>query len=218
MTPPASSPVDFRVHVLNYYNRFARLYDFAEFIRKSTRGKALALSGWRVGDRVLDVCTGTGELALTFARRLAGVTGIDLTRGMLRRAAFKARGLPARWAQMDATHLAFGAPCFDISLLSLALHHMPSDVKVRVLGELRRVTRRRIVIVEPHVPANPRLRPAWVRIASLLDESEHLHTWASDDFSETCRAAGLNVREVHVTSLGIHRITVCDPAAGGAAA
>jgi demethylmenaquinone methyltransferase/2-methoxy-6-polyprenyl-1,4-benzoquinol methylase len=210
----APSPNDFRAHVLSYYNRFATLYDLAEFIRRGTRRKALSWSGWRRGDKVLDVCTGTGELALTFSRQGAEVLGTDLTRGMLRRAASKSRGLRLGWAEMDAADLGFAAGSFDISLLSLALHHMPVEVQVRVLGEMRRVTRRRVVIVEPHAPLNPRFRRIWIRAASLLDESEHLHEWAHQDFVGTCRSAGLNVQHVQITTLGIHRITVCSPAGG----
>jgi len=169
------------------------------------------LSGWHSGEKVLDLCTGTGELALAFARQGAEVVGVDIARGMLKRAQTKSPGSNLTWVEMDATELSFEAKSFDISLISLALHHMPKAVQLRVLRELRRVTRKRIVIIEPHTPVNPRLFTLWAIIASLLDESEYMHEWVRQDFTNTCHTAGLKVNFVQVTSIGLHRITLCNP-------
>jgi len=180
-----------------------------EFIRRGSRRKALALSGWRPDERVLDVCTGTGELALTFASQGARVVGADIARGMLKRAINK--GPRSAWVEMDASNLAFTENSFEISVLSLALHHMPIAVQLAVLKELRRVTTKRIVIIEPHTPANPRWFALWAGVAALIDESEYIHEWVQQDFVDTCFAANLNVESIHVTSLGLHRIILCDP-------
>jgi demethylmenaquinone methyltransferase/2-methoxy-6-polyprenyl-1,4-benzoquinol methylase len=182
-----------------------------EFIRRGTRNTAIMLSGWHPGEKVLDLCTGTGELALAFARRGAEVVGIDIARGMLKRAQTKSPSTNLTWAEMDATELSFEAKSFDISLISLALHHMPIAVQLRVLRELRRVTLKRIVIIEPHTPANPRLFALWSIVASLIDESEYMHEWIRQDFTNTCHTAGLKVDFVQVTSIGLHRITLCNP-------
>ena len=205
---------NFRWHVLRYYNRFAHLYDLAEFIRRGTRRKAIQLSNWRPGEKVLDLCTGTGELALTFASKGAEVVGADLARGMLKRAFAKSSVQNPTWVEMDATDLPFPSKSFAVSLLSLALHHMPETVQLRVLGELRRVTRRRIVIIEPNTPVNPRWFPLWTVIATLIDESEYMREWVRQDFSNTCHTAGLKVESSQVTTLGLHRITLCDPKTG----
>ena len=202
---------DFRRHVLQHYNRFAALYDFSEFIRRGTRRKAIILSGWHPGEKVLDLCTGTGELALAFARQGAEVAGADIARGMLKRAAAKSKGPNPTWVEIDATDLPFETKSFEISLLSLALHHMPKVVQLCVLRELRRVTHRRIVIIEPHTPANPRLFALWATVASLIDESEYMHEWVRQDFPSTCHAADLKVEFAQVSTLGLHRITLCDP-------
>ncbi len=201
----------YRKHVLHYYNRFARLYDLGEFIRRGTRRKAISLSGWRTGDRVLDLCTGTGEVALTFASQGANVIGCDLAWSMLKRASEKGRGTGAKWLEMDATRLAFAENSFEISVLSLALHHMPVPVQIRVLGELRRVTSRRVVIIEPDVPVKPNWMPAWAFVASIIDESEYMHEWVKQDFLGTCESAGLRVEEVHGSTFGLHRIVLCNP-------
>jgi ubiquinone/menaquinone biosynthesis C-methylase UbiE len=207
---------DYRWHILQHYNRHAYFYDMMEFIRRGTRRKVMSLSGWRNGERILDLCTGTGEMALVFASRGAKVVGTDIARGMLKRAVNKSLGTASAsaWVEMDATNLAIADRSFEISMISLALHHMPVPVQVRVLMELRRVTSRRIVIIEPDVPVDRRWSPIWSFVASIIDESEYMHEWVYQDFINTCHMAGLNVEAVHGTTFGLHRILLCDPQVG----
>jgi ubiquinone/menaquinone biosynthesis C-methylase UbiE len=205
---------DYRWHILHHYNRHAYFYDLMEFVRRGTRRKAMGLSGWQYGEKILDLCTGTGEMALVFASQGAKVVGTDIARGMLKRAVNKSVGLASAWVEMDATHLAIADDSFEISIISLALHHMPISVQLRVLKELRRVTSRRILIIEPDVPIDRRWSPLWSFVASLIDESEYMHEWVYQDFLQTCHLAGLNVESVHETTLGLHRILLCDPQIG----
>jgi ubiquinone/menaquinone biosynthesis C-methylase UbiE len=201
----------YRRYVLRYYNRFANLYDLGEFARLRTRRRAFLLSGWQAGERVLDLCTGTGGLALNFASHGANVVGVDLARGMLKRASSKRHASTVTWLEMDATRLAFPDAVFDVSVLSLALHHMPEAEQVNVLSELRRVTRRRIVIIEPEVPVKPSWFPAWAFVASVIDESEYMREWVRQDFIGTCRKAGLRVESVETSRFWIHRFILCAP-------
>jgi ubiquinone/menaquinone biosynthesis C-methylase UbiE len=205
---------DYRWHILHHYNRHAYVYDMMEFIRRGTRRKAMILSGWCSGERILDLCTGTGEMALVFASQGAKVVGTDIARGMLKRAINKSLGTTSAWVEMDATNLAIADRSFEISMISLALHHMPVSVQVRVLRELRRVTSRRIVIIEPDVPVDRRWSSLWSFVASIIDESEYMHEWVYQDFIHTCQMAGLNVESVHGTTFGLHRILLCDPQMG----
>jgi ubiquinone/menaquinone biosynthesis C-methylase UbiE len=205
---------DYRWHILHHYNRHAHFYDRMEFIRRQTRRKAMILSGWRPSERILDLCTGTGEMALVFASQGAKVVGTDIARGMLKRAVNKSLGTASAWVEMDATNLAIADRSFEISIISLALHHMPVAVQVCALNELRRVTRRRIVIIEPDVPVDRRWSPLWSLVASIIDESEYMHEWVYQDFIDTCHRAGLKVESIHGTSFGLHRILLCDPQMG----
>jgi len=211
MTTTTSLSGNFRHHVLYYYNRFASLYDLGEFIRRGTRHKAMILSGWKPGEKVLDLCTGTGELALTFASQGAPVIGVDLARGMLKVASAKAARLNSAWLEMDAIHLAFADKSFEVSMLSLALHHMPETVQLNVLKELCRVTQRRVVIIEPDVPVKLGWVPIWTFVASIIDESEYMHEWVRQDFKRTCQTAGLQVDSIYESTFGLHRIVICEP-------
>ena len=210
-TATTTAPHDFRQHVLHHYNKYAAWYELGEFIRRGTRRKALELSGLQPGEKVLDLCTGTGELALKFVTAGAAVVGVDLARGALKIAQAKRAGSLSSWMEMEATRLGFAEKSFDISLLSLALHHMPESVQVHVLKEMCRVTRRRVVIVEPNVPVNPNWFQAYARVAAVIDESEYMNEWVEQDFLGTCTIAGLNVESMIDSTLGIHRIILCRP-------
>ena len=79
--------------------------------------------------QLLDVCTGTGAVALTAAQHLSkgGVTGIDLSSGMLQQAKNKAedRGLKnIDFLQMDVEHLDFAEGAFDVATSSFGLFFM----------------------------------------------------------------------------------------------
>lgn len=93
-------------------------------------------------DAVLDVACGTGNVAITAARRGAGVTGLDITPGMLveGRATAAIAGLDGiDWREGNATDLPFGDDTFDVTLSCVG--HMFADSPDAAARELRRVTR-----------------------------------------------------------------------------
>jgi ubiquinone/menaquinone biosynthesis C-methylase UbiE len=66
--------------------------------------------------KILDIGTGTGEIALLLARAGHDVTGIDLAEKMLAEAQSKAaaRGLDAKFKRGDAEHLPFADEAFEV--------------------------------------------------------------------------------------------------------
>jgi len=104
----------------------------------------LAQAGIKVGHRVLDVATGTGEAALFAASRVGAsgrVVGIDVSRPMLAVAAAKIAGRPIVCLEMDAQALAFKDESFDAVVCQLGLMFMPDAA--RALQEWLRVLRSR---------------------------------------------------------------------------
>ncbi len=99
---------------------------------------------------VLDVATGTGDLALMISRRCPGtaVTGLDLSEGMLgvarRKAAASAGGDRIGFIAGEAEAMPFGDGCFDAVTAAFGVrnfHDIPSGLAemARVLGEGGRV-------------------------------------------------------------------------------
>ena len=91
---------------------------------------------------ILDLCTGTGDLALAYDRAAHGQTpiiGADFCHPMLVRALAKARaGARIRFLEADAQHLPFPDNYFQITTVALGLRNV-ADTD-RGLAEMVRVT------------------------------------------------------------------------------
>jgi ubiquinone/menaquinone biosynthesis C-methylase UbiE len=97
---------------------------------------------------VLDVATGGGDIPRWMLRRRLPVeiTAADLHPQMLHLARRWSEGLPIRFVRSDARSLPFPDRSIDLVLCSLMLHHLTEADAARVLGELARVTRQRLVV------------------------------------------------------------------------
>jgi demethylmenaquinone methyltransferase/2-methoxy-6-polyprenyl-1,4-benzoquinol methylase len=123
------------------FDRIAPVYDVMNRVmtagldRRWRRLTARAVVG--SGDRVLDACCGTGDLAL--AARAAGgdVTGLDFSERMLERARRKAPDL--EWVRGDLLALPFDEGSFDAVTVGFGVRNV-ADLEAG-LRELARVLR-----------------------------------------------------------------------------
>jgi demethylmenaquinone methyltransferase/2-methoxy-6-polyprenyl-1,4-benzoquinol methylase len=171
------------------------------------------------GERVLDVATGTGLVALAHARRGCTVVGLDQSEAMMG----VARAALARepWKERvtfvvgEAERLPFEDRSFDALSFTYLLRYV--DDRLATMRELVRVVKPggRIGMVEFGVPGSPPLRAAWRlytrlglpalgRVASrpwleagrfLGPSIERLHT-EEPDLAALWRASGIT--DVHV--------------------
>ena len=89
------------------------------------------------GDRVLDTCCGTGDLAIACLAEGGEVTGLDFSERMLERA--RAKSDQVEWMQGDALALPFEDGSFDAATVGFGVRNL-EDLD-RGLAELRRVLR-----------------------------------------------------------------------------
>jgi len=89
------------------------------------------------GERVLDACCGTGDLALAARAEGASVTGVDFSARMLERARRKAHDIT--WVLGDMLELPFEDATFDAATVGFGVRNV--EHLGRGLGELRRVLR-----------------------------------------------------------------------------
>jgi demethylmenaquinone methyltransferase/2-methoxy-6-polyprenyl-1,4-benzoquinol methylase len=127
--------------VRDMFDRIAPVYDFMNRAmslgldvrwRRMTAGAVV-----RPGDRVLDVCCGTGDLAITDREAGGDVTGLDFSEQMLARARRKSDEIA--WVRGDATALPFPDDAFDAVTVGFGIRNL--DDLESGLRELARVLR-----------------------------------------------------------------------------
>ncbi len=155
------------------------------------RERAADLARVGPGDRVLDVATGTGDLALELATRVAPggeVIGSDFSEAMLDRARAKAAssdraGARPRFEWGDALALPYDDDSFDAATVGFGARNF-ADLAVG-LAEMVRVVRPggRVVVLEITTPSKPPLSTffeLWFdRLVPLLGRATQLATRAS---------------------------------------
>lgn len=164
-----------------YYDLFSVFYD--RLIALHSKDESAALRGLLVDraglggqGRLLDLCTGTGAVALRAGDavgRRGVVVGLDFSRGMVLRARSKARRGGAErvlFVQADVAHLPFRSESFDAVTCSHAMYELSPEVRVGSLEEARRVLRPggRYLMMEHCEPDRPFIRFLYrVRMAAL---------------------------------------------------
>jgi demethylmenaquinone methyltransferase / 2-methoxy-6-polyprenyl-1,4-benzoquinol methylase len=169
----ASGPAAGRLEegeVREMFDRIAAVYDTLNTamtvgLHHRWRARAAALARARPGERVLDVATGTGDLALALASHVAPggeVVGCDFSESMLARADAKARSKGVHGAELhfevaDALALPYADDSFDAAAVGFGVRNF-KDLP-RGLSEMARVVRRggRVVVLEITTPVKPPL-------------------------------------------------------------
>jgi len=145
------------------FDRIARVYDRMNSVMTAGmhhrwRQRAVDLARVAPGDRVLDVATGTGDLAVELERRVTPggeVVAIDFAEAMLERARTKAPAI--RFEAGNALALTYGDDEFAAATVGFGARNF-ADL-ARGLAEMARVTRPggRVVVLEITTPRRPPL-------------------------------------------------------------
>jgi len=152
-----------KVHAL--FSRIARRYDLINDLQslglhRCWKRQVVQLARPQPGQRALDLCCGTGDLALALAARGAEVAGLDFSERMLEVAQSRtSRSAPStstgpHFVCADAEHLPFPAGAFDIVTVGYGLRNLVSWEAG--LGEMARVARpgARLLVLDFGKPRN----------------------------------------------------------------
>jgi demethylmenaquinone methyltransferase/2-methoxy-6-polyprenyl-1,4-benzoquinol methylase len=142
------------------FDRIAGVYDLMNSVMTAGmhhrwRRRAADLADVAVGDEVLDVATGTGDLAVELASRGARVIASDFSEEMLARARAKEPSIAWEWA--NAQDLPYQTGRFAAATVGFGARNF-SDLQLGV-SEMARVVRPggKVVILEITTPQKPPL-------------------------------------------------------------
>ena len=127
--------------VRRMFDRISPVYDLMN--RVMTAGldrrwrRATVAAVVRPGDRVLDACCGTGDLAVEASRASGRVVGLDFSGEMLARARRKSSAV--EWVEGDVLALPFEDGAFDVATVGFGIRNV-ADLDAG-LAELARVVR-----------------------------------------------------------------------------
>ena len=127
--------------VQRMFDRIAPVYDAMNHVMTAgldRRWRRITVEqAVRPGDRVLDACCGTGDLALAARAHGADVVGLDFSERMLERA--RAKSADVEWVRGDVLALSFDDASFDAVTVGFGIRNV-DDLEAG-LRELRRVLR-----------------------------------------------------------------------------
>jgi len=176
-------------------DRYAELDVFSEekFYRP-----LIELADPRPADRVLDLASGTGLLALMAARKAGEVIGSDITPEMLEKA--RERAMTAgvenvRYVEAGVAALPFADDSFDLVTCRLAFHHFPDPDTA--LAEIHRVLKPcgRFVMEDVFGPEDNEIRATRERLEKLFDPS-HVLAYTDRELRTMLQAAAFRVVKV----------------------
>jgi len=169
----------------------------ARIDRREQRAVRRIFSGLTGCHDVLDVPCGAGRFAVTLAQHGQRVVGVDSAREILAHAQKRLlpRGVRAHFVQGDASRLPFPDDAVDAVFCNRLLHHLlKAEERVVILQELRRVSRRYVVISFFDYQGFAAVR----RLLKSLKGSKPKYAGqpTREQFERELNACGLRVREL----------------------
>lgn len=177
MTFQLPSANDKAEYVLKQFDRIAASYDLTNDVislgmHRLWKRAAMEALSLKPGGTYLDVCCGTGDLALSIALQLKSggrVVGIDFSQNMLDLAKRRGEAIAAsqanlaqiEWLKGDAEQLPFADRSFDGAIISFGLRNLTS--LKQGLGEMARVVKSdgRVVNLDLGHPQAPLFTPLY---------------------------------------------------------
>lgn len=128
-----------------------------EPLMRSLRIQTPELAGMKAGDRALDVCCGTGALALHYAGVGITAAGIDLDPRVIEVAENKRRKLGlsnVSFQTANALDLPFEDNFFDYASIAMSLHENERAERDRMIFEMKRVVKEKsdLIFIDYRLP------------------------------------------------------------------
>jgi ubiquinone/menaquinone biosynthesis methyltransferase len=139
--------------------RYDLINDLQSFgLHRLWKRRFVKMAGVRTGERALDVCCGTGDIAFALARAGAKVNAVDFSEAMLQVAAQRSSDSNPQFQRGDAMQLAFEDGTFDVVTVGYGLRNLSNwETGLR---EMHRVAKpgARLLVLDFGKPDNVVLR------------------------------------------------------------
>ena len=221
--------------------RYDLINDLQSFgMHRYWKRRLIQLARVQPGERALDLCCGTGDIAFALARQGARVVGLDFNASMLAVAQtrFKGRAPPAspsinpQFLRSDATNIPFPENSFDLVTVAYGLRNLASFEQG--LSEMWRVAKAggRLLALDFARPDNVRWRSLYFgylkRFVPLFgkafcgDSETHAYIWESLQHYPAQHGVAARMRELNCANIravnllgGVMSINYGEKSAGG---
>ncbi len=197
-------------YIKKRFKKWAKFYDLTWIPINYLRRKTVKFANISKDKKILDICTGTGDLAITFAKQGNEAVGIDLSREMIEVAKKKNKFKNLKFGVADATKLPFENNSFDVVTSSFGLHEMPKSVMLKVLGEVKRVLKNNgeFIIVDFYKGKTLFFKLAYPFIK--LFECRYYSDFINLDFNNILREQGFKMEKEEIVLRGVGRMLMLE--------
>jgi ubiquinone/menaquinone biosynthesis C-methylase UbiE len=149
---------------------------------KEVRTRIPDFSGMKKGDKVLDICCGTGDQAFHYKKRDIVAVGIDLNPKMIETAEKRKERERAKdvfFLSANAANLPFEDNFFDFASISLALHEITRHMRDEIVSEMKRVVKEdgHLVFIDFSVPLPKKFNSFLIRSVEFLAGRKNFHNF-----------------------------------------
>jgi ubiquinone/menaquinone biosynthesis C-methylase UbiE len=135
-------------------------------------------AGMKKGDKVLDVCCGTGDQVFYYAEKGIIVSGVDSDPNMIKLAKKdkrRKRFIDVFFQIADAKNLPFENNCFDYASISFGLHEKGREDRDKIISEMKRVVKEdgSLVFIDFQVPLPGNIYSYFVQAIEYLAGKSH---------------------------------------------
>ena len=135
-------------------------------------------SHMKAGDKVIDVCCGTGAQVLEYGRHGIIATGIDSSQDMLKiatRNRMRQKAVNVSFQLADAANLPFSDGYFDYATVSFGLHDKKKPIRYQIISEMKRIVKQdgALILIDFPVPLPGNVWAVFARLIEFLAGGSH---------------------------------------------
>ena len=176
----------------------------------SFRERCVKFATIKAGDRILDLCCGTGDLMTAISRQGTAVqlVGIDVSDSAIEIARRKTRFVPVTLLRASADDLPLNSSQFDKCFISFGLHHMSRYERQKTLAEVHRTLtpKGNLYIIDYNLPERGLKRLVSIFLIKLDKSKEASKMLKSGSLVREIKHAGFEIKQQVLTCHGITKI------------